>query len=84
MYASKKTIMRHWLLPDSPTIDEWEYIVSEMYLMEKITFSRTCKLPLPRAMTQPHHDRPCFIIFVYLFKKKLAGNSLGWSFSSLD
>ena len=37
--AGKKTITRHWLHPDSPTIEEWIDIVNEIYIMEKITFS---------------------------------------------
>ena len=31
----KKTITRCWLLPDSPTIEEWKDIVNEVYLIEK-------------------------------------------------
>lgn len=37
--ASKKTVTRHWLLPDSLSIEEWADIVNEIYIMEKITFS---------------------------------------------
>lgn len=37
--AGKKTITRHWLRPDPPTIEEWIVIVDEIYKMEKITFS---------------------------------------------
>lgn len=29
--AGKKTITRHWLTPDSPTIEEWTDIVDEIY-----------------------------------------------------
>lgn len=42
--AGKKTITRHWLHPDSPTIEEWTDIVNEIYIMEKITFSLRLQL----------------------------------------
>lgn len=37
--AAKKAITRHWLLPESPTTQEWLEIVYNIYVMEKITFS---------------------------------------------
>lgn len=37
--ASKKALTRRWLLPDSPTIEEWIDLVNGIYIMEKITFT---------------------------------------------
>lgn len=37
--ACKKTITKHWLLPDPPKIEDWADAVNEIYIMEKITFS---------------------------------------------
>lgn len=37
--ACKKTISRHWLAPEAPTIKEWIDIVNDIYNMEHITFS---------------------------------------------
>ena len=38
--ASKKGVTRKWLSVESPTIDEWIDIVHEIYVMEKLSFSR--------------------------------------------
>lgn len=37
--AGRKTLTRHWLQPDTPTIVEWKEIINDLNLIEKITFS---------------------------------------------
>ena len=37
--ACKKTVTRHWLLPDPPTLERWIECVNEIYQMERLTFS---------------------------------------------
>lgn len=41
--AAKKAITRCWLLPDPPTVSQWNTIIREMYTMEAITFSLKLK-----------------------------------------
>ena len=33
--AGKKAPTRHWLQPDPPTMEEWQEIVNNIYLIEK-------------------------------------------------
>lgn len=37
--ACKKTVTRHWLLPDPSTLEKWIECVNEIYQMERLTFS---------------------------------------------
>lgn len=37
--AAKKAITKRWLLPDPPSVEQWSDIVSEIYQMERLTFS---------------------------------------------
>lgn len=37
--VARKAIIKKWLKPDAPSIDDWYDIIYEIFVLERITFS---------------------------------------------